>query len=90
MQSAQRKNKELRLNSAISANSAVKLSVFDGEVVFEGPNLSALGKIGYKGHFVACWKCFKKNSTGAAKFEIISWNFVFDIGRISNRHGRKS
>ncbi len=32
----------------------------------------------------------KKNSTGAAKFEIINWNFVFDIGRIRNRHGRKS
>ncbi len=60
MQSAQRKNKELRLNSAISANSAVKLSVFDGEVVFEGPNLPALGKNGYEGHFVACWKCKKK------------------------------
>ncbi|MBA7650392.1 hypothetical protein ES703_58195 [subsurface metagenome] len=57
MQSAQRKNKELRLNSAISANSAVKLSVFDGEVVFEGPNLSALGKSGYEGHFVARRKC---------------------------------
>ena len=33
--------KELKSNFA---NSAVKLSVFDGEIVFEGPNLPVLGK----------------------------------------------
>jgi len=32
-------------------------------------------KSGYEGHFVARWKCLKKNSTGAAKFEIISLEF---------------
>lgn len=61
--------KELKSNSA---NSAVKLSVFGGKVVFEGRNLSARGeKAVMKGILVPAGNV-EKNSTGVAKFEIIS------------------
>jgi len=56
----------------LKSNSAVKLSVFGGKVVFEGRNLSARGeKAVMKGILVPAGNV-KKNSTGVAKFEIIS------------------
>jgi hypothetical protein len=62
--------KELKSNSA---NSAVKLSVLGGKVAFEGRNLSeGGGKAVMNGILLPAGNVNKKNSTGVAKFEIIS------------------
>lgn len=62
--------KELKSNSA---NSAVKLSVFGGKVVFEVEICRQGGeKAVMKGILVPAGNVNKKNSTGVAKFEIIS------------------